>query len=100
MEAPPDKIPLGITEDKVALGSHLIHFWQNEDEFERGVIAQVLGPCLAAPWIFSASRYAAKLYLVPYTWRCNRTTDHDVFGTARPVIGRPLRRVKSHRCGG
>ena len=32
-----DQIPLGITDDEVALGSHLIHFWQNEEEFERGV---------------------------------------------------------------
>jgi hypothetical protein len=30
-------IALGITNDEVALGSHLIHFWQNEEEFERGV---------------------------------------------------------------
>jgi len=33
---------LGITEDEVALSCHLIHFWQNEGEFERGVIAQAL----------------------------------------------------------
>ena len=32
-----DKIPLGISEDDVALGSHLIHFWNTEEEFERGV---------------------------------------------------------------
>jgi DcmR-like sensory protein len=32
-----DKIALGITEDEVALGSHLIHFWQSDEEFERGV---------------------------------------------------------------
>lgn len=32
-----DKIALGITEDEVALGSHLIHFWQSDAEFERGV---------------------------------------------------------------
>jgi len=32
-----DEIPLGITNDQVALASHLIHFWQNEEEFERGV---------------------------------------------------------------
>jgi hypothetical protein len=31
------EITLGITNDQVALGSHLIHFWQNEEEFERGV---------------------------------------------------------------
>jgi len=30
-------IGLRITNDEVALGSHLIHFWQNEEEFERGV---------------------------------------------------------------
>jgi len=34
---PSDEITLGITNDQVALGSHLIHFWQNEEEFERGV---------------------------------------------------------------
>jgi hypothetical protein len=32
-----DKIALGITDDRVALGSHLVHFWQNDEEFERGV---------------------------------------------------------------
>jgi hypothetical protein len=31
------KIPLGITEDDVALGSHLIHLWQTEEEFASGV---------------------------------------------------------------
>src|SRR5262245_603036 len=31
-----DKIPLGITGDDVVLGSHLIHFWNTEEEFERG----------------------------------------------------------------
>jgi hypothetical protein len=41
-------------------------------------------------WIFSGNRYAAKLYSMPYTWRCNRaTTDEDVFVTARRLIGRP-----------
>lgn len=38
-----DKIALGITEDEVALGSHLIHFWQNQEEFERGVHFLELG---------------------------------------------------------
>src|SRR5260370_8779208 len=37
MRDPTDEITLGITNDQVALGSHLIHFWQNEEEFERGV---------------------------------------------------------------
>jgi hypothetical protein len=37
MRGPSDEIALGITNDRVALGSHLIHFWQNEEEFERGV---------------------------------------------------------------
>jgi len=37
MRDPTDEITLGITNDRVALGSHLIHFWQNEEEFERGV---------------------------------------------------------------
>lgn len=32
-----NKIVLGITGDEVALGSHLIHFWSNDEEFERGV---------------------------------------------------------------
>jgi len=31
------KIPLGITEDKVALGSHLVYLWQTDEEFESGV---------------------------------------------------------------
>jgi MEDS: MEthanogen/methylotroph, DcmR Sensory domain/Putative zinc-finger len=30
-------IPLGITEDRVRLGSHLIYFWENDEEFRRGV---------------------------------------------------------------
>jgi hypothetical protein len=38
-----DQIPLGITDDQVAVGSHLIHFWQNEEEFERGVRFLELG---------------------------------------------------------
>jgi hypothetical protein len=37
MGDPTGEIALGITNDQVALGSHLIHFWQNEEEFERGV---------------------------------------------------------------
>ena len=36
MKASIDKIPLGITDDEVPLGSHLIHFWQTDEEFERG----------------------------------------------------------------
>jgi hypothetical protein len=38
-----DQIALGITDDQVALGSHLIHFWQNAEEFERGVRFLELG---------------------------------------------------------
>ena len=38
-----EKIPLGITEDEVALGSHLIHFWLTDEEFERGVRFLELG---------------------------------------------------------
>lgn len=38
-----DKIPLGITEDEIALGSHLIHFWRTEEEFESGVRFLELG---------------------------------------------------------
>jgi MEDS: MEthanogen/methylotroph, DcmR Sensory domain len=30
-------IRLGITDDAVPLGSHLLYFWQNDEEFERGV---------------------------------------------------------------
>jgi len=32
-----DKIALDVTDDEVPLGSHLIHFWHNDAEFERGV---------------------------------------------------------------
>jgi hypothetical protein len=39
----PDKIALGITDDEVPLGSHLIHFWRTDDEFERGVRFVELG---------------------------------------------------------
>jgi MEDS: MEthanogen/methylotroph, DcmR Sensory domain len=38
-----DKIALGITDDEVPLGSHLIHFWHTNDEFERGVRFLKLG---------------------------------------------------------
>jgi len=38
-----DKIALSITEDDGPLGSHLIHFWHTEDEFERGVRSLELG---------------------------------------------------------
>jgi hypothetical protein len=31
------RVPLGITEDEVELGSHLVYFWENETEFRRGV---------------------------------------------------------------
>ena len=31
------RIPLGITDDQVDLGSHLLYFWEKEEEFERGV---------------------------------------------------------------
>ncbi|MGA9543753.1 MAG: MEDS domain-containing protein [Candidatus Sulfotelmatobacter sp.] len=37
------KIPLGITADDVALGSHLVHFWKTDDEFESGVRFLQLG---------------------------------------------------------
>ena len=33
----PEEAPIGITEDSVPVGSHLIHFWQTQSEFERGV---------------------------------------------------------------
>jgi hypothetical protein len=37
------KIALGITEDYVSLGSHLIHFWKTDAEFESGVRFLCLG---------------------------------------------------------
>lgn len=37
------KIALGITEDEVPLGSHLIHFWRTDEEFECGVRFLQLG---------------------------------------------------------
>src|SRR6201997_812916 len=43
MKASFDKIALGITHDEVPLGSPLIHFWHNDDEFERGVRFLKLG---------------------------------------------------------
>jgi hypothetical protein len=30
-------IPLGITQDRIQLGSHLIYFWDSESDFKRGV---------------------------------------------------------------
>lgn len=38
-----DKIALGITDDEVPLGSHLVQFWQTDAEFERGVRFLELG---------------------------------------------------------
>ena len=38
-----NKIALGITDDEVPLGSHLIHFWRTDAEFERGVRFLELG---------------------------------------------------------
>ncbi len=40
------RIPLGITAGDVELGSHLIHFWESDEEFERGV--RFLEPGLAS----------------------------------------------------
>ena len=37
------KIPLGITNDEIALGSHLIYFWQSAEEFVHGVRFLELG---------------------------------------------------------
>lgn len=37
------KIPLGITEDDVPLGTHLVHFWKTDEEFESGVRFLQLG---------------------------------------------------------
>jgi MEDS: MEthanogen/methylotroph, DcmR Sensory domain/Putative zinc-finger len=31
------RVPLGITDEDVNLGSHLLYFWENDEEFERGV---------------------------------------------------------------
>jgi hypothetical protein len=43
MTVSPGKIALGITDDEVPLGSHLIHFWHTDDEFDRGVRFLELG---------------------------------------------------------
>ncbi len=33
----PREIPVGITDDRVRLGAHLIYFWESDADFERGV---------------------------------------------------------------
>ncbi len=33
----PEEIPLGITQERVPLGAHLLYFWESDDDFERGV---------------------------------------------------------------
>jgi hypothetical protein len=43
MELTSDRIALGITEDEIPLGSHVIHFWRTDEEFERGVRFLELG---------------------------------------------------------
>ena len=45
-----DKIPLGITDDNVPLGSNAIHFWHTDDEFERGVLFLELGIAREFPY--------------------------------------------------
>ena len=48
IESPPQaeaQIPLGISAGQVGLGSHLIHFWESDEEFARGV--RFLEPGLA-----------------------------------------------------
>jgi len=45
------KIALGITEDEVPLGSHLLHCWRTDEEFESGVRFLQLG--LADPSQYS-----------------------------------------------
>jgi len=40
---PENKIALGITRDYVSLGSHLIHFWKTDEEFESGIRFLQLG---------------------------------------------------------
>ena len=37
------KIPLGITDDEIPLGSHIIYFWRTDAEFQRGVRFLELG---------------------------------------------------------
>ena len=34
---PAQGIPVGITDDRVPLGSHLIYFWESDEDFKRGV---------------------------------------------------------------
>ncbi|MGA8492339.1 MAG: MEDS domain-containing protein [Terriglobales bacterium] len=43
MKSSEAKIALGITDDEVPLGSHLIHFWRVDEEFQRGVRFLELG---------------------------------------------------------
>ena len=43
MKASRDQITLGITYNQVPLDSHLMHFWQTDEEFERGVRFLELG---------------------------------------------------------
>lgn len=43
MKTSVDKIPLGITDDEVSLGSHLLHFSRTDEEFESGVRFLELG---------------------------------------------------------
>ncbi|HKD86044.1 MAG TPA: hypothetical protein VKB58_14925 [Terriglobales bacterium] len=38
MKSSVDKTALGITQDEIALGSHLIHFWQSDTGFAHGVL--------------------------------------------------------------
>lgn len=41
--AAPNTIRLGVTDDEIPLGSHVVYFWETADEFERGVRFLQLG---------------------------------------------------------
>ena len=72
-----DKIALGITDDEC-------HTAATSSISGAQTTNSSVGFAFSSARIFFANRYAAKLYSVAYTWRCDRTTDD-----ARQTVGSP-----------
>jgi len=85
------KIPLGITEDAVALGSHLVHFWKTDEEFESGVRFLQLGIDNASEYCVLFGHDEANQHVMEVLRSTNRELDR-VLQQGRIVI---LRRDSS-----
>jgi MEDS: MEthanogen/methylotroph, DcmR Sensory domain len=86
-----DMIALGITEDDVVLGSHLIHFWQTDEEFESGVRFLELGIDNESEHCVLFGHDEANLRVLEILRKASRDLDR-VLGERRLVV---LRRESS-----